>query len=225
MAILGIDYLAASNYPDVVIKHHPPGWAAGFLLRASGWKSPLPTIRKLFETGHCPGSRIHGLWKDKHDFTERDITPAVKRAEAVARLAEDFPRIELYFSPWLEPGTRERPIPVLLLKKVKSECRKVLPRRVKIVVPGTPKGIDEIHGPAALIASSVSKKYIFSWDGNDMLDPHYPKIEFGPDDPLICFAWTVKCNGLKNETDTTLRQNRKNWLRAEDVRLIVEAMR
>lgn len=217
---LGIDYLGAGGskeYQRAIIKAHPADFAAGFLLKASGWKSPMPCIRRLLKTGKCQVVRIHALWRDGHDFTERDIAPAVRWAKRVAKLAEDFPDVKIYFSPWLEHRASSA-----LFRKVKRACREVLPKRVKIVCCGNamPKGINEMHhgGP-------LPGKYIFSYDGDDIFESDVRRVKDLHKRALYFFGWSPCFNGKRTLTDDTPRERRTCWPTAKDIGRMAEELR
>ena len=215
--IKGIDYIAGVNYIDTIVKHHPKGWAAGFLVRVKHWKSGLKAVKALAETGLCLNMRIHGEWHDDHKFTDRDIPRAVKIAERVAKLAEQYPNIKFYYSPWLEPQASVKD-----MKACVRACKKVLPKRVTVVAGRTiPLTMGEVHH--SLFAPCL--RYIFSFDGLDMFKTpliisYWKELH---KEAKIFFAWTPRCNGYTN-TATHPRNKRTDWLTGADIKRIVKAM-
>ena len=215
--IKGIDYLCAAgnkhgDYIDVMVKHHPEGYAAGFLMKATGLRNGIKAARALAKSGKCKVMRVHGTWHDSHMFTKRDIPQAVKYAEQVARLAEKYPEILFFFSPWLEGYVQDK-----LFKEVKRACKKVLPKEIKVVASGSiPKyGIFEVHH------CWVVGKYIYGFDGVDMLKLtrwDVLHIKSNHKTSILFMGWTPRCNGKAYLTDNTPRKDRKHWLRRKDIK-------
>jgi len=201
-----LDYIGGVKYIPTIIQCHPSGYGGGFLCKASGWPNGIQAARACQEDispGRMPFERIHGLWRDDHHFTKKQISPACKQAEKVALLAEDFPKTDFWYSPWLEHDADLK-----LFRQCAKECKTVLPKRVKIVSCGLvrPRGIDEVHH-----SSPVKGKYIFSFDGmnmfdqdvSDWMDMHWRAKYF--------FGWWPQLNGRKHIYDTTPRQDRTHW--------------
>jgi hypothetical protein len=211
---LGIDYVGGRNYVQTITRNHPPGWAAGFLCYASGWKNGIGAARALAKTGKCPIMRIAGVWRDDHSFTEKDIPRAVRHARQVARLSIEYPEIKFLYSPWLEHRADNK-----LFRKCKKACREVLPRQVQIVCcgPAMPRGINEVHH-----GSPLPGKYIFSYDGKDMFTANVRRDKAIHSGALYFFAWIPRCNGRSSLHDTTPRHLRHDWLTAKDIRKMVE---
>lgn len=218
--IYGIDYLGAAgnwrgNYIRAMCANHPKDFAAGFLCKASGWRNGMRAARKLAATGKCKVMRIHGIWRDDHAFTRRDIRKAVKQARKVAKLACKYPEIQFYFSPWLEHRA-----PLELWKDCRAACKKVLPKSVKIVSSGTQTGgIDEVHH-----ALPVPGKYLFSFDGADMLQENVAQWKRLHPNALIFFGWIPSCNGKASLHDQTPRRLRQQWPTAMEIRQITAAL-
>lgn len=210
MTKYGIDYLGGQNYINTIVDHHPPGFAAGFLVKASGWKSGLKAARALAKTGKCPVMRIHGIWHDNHHFTEKDIAPAVKIAKRVAKFQAAYPNIKIMYSPWLEHGAKNK-----LFKKCAKACKKELPKKVKIVNSGPKRlrGIDEVHH-----SSPIWGKYIFSFDGEDMFESNVEATKKNHKKSIYFFGWIPECNGKKYLHETTPRPDRKHWLKAAHIK-------
>lgn len=205
----GLDYIGGVNYINAIRNGHPDGFAAGFLCRASGWKNGIRAARALAKTGRCPVMRIHGVWRDDHNFTEKHISIAVKQAEKVAKLVELYPGIKFYYSPWLEHRANLR-----LFRKCARACKKVLPKKVKIVSSGLvrPRGIDEVHH-----AGPLPGKYIFSFDGKDMCKSnigYWRNIHYRA---LLFYGWTPKLNGKKSMSDKTERSKRSYYPKAREI--------
>lgn len=217
---LGIDYISGVNYIKTICAHHPHGFAAGFLLVASGWKNGIRAARALAKTGKCPVIRIHGLWRDDHKFAAGDIAPAVKEAKRVNKFAEAFPSIKLYFSPWLEHRASAE-----LWKECRKQCRKVLAPEIKIVSSGPAQaGMVEVHGRSIPPAG----RYIYSYDGEDMLGSFPAQVANRKEQhskAALVMGWCPACNGKTSMTDVAPRECRTNWLRREDIERMRKLLR
>lgn len=211
----GIDYLGGVNYTNTIERHHPDGYAAGFLCKASGWKNGIKAAKVLAKTGKCPVMRLHGLWRDDHTFKEKHIEKAVKQAQKVAKLKEKYPDIKIFYSPWLEHRASQK-----LFRACKKACKNVLPKEIKIVCSGNPLpyGINEVHHSYRKHA-----KYIFSYDGEDMLDSPVSYLSIHKQAKLF-FGWTPRCNGKKFLRDSTNRAKRTAWLRKKDIKAMVRGL-
>lgn len=214
--ILGIDYLGSQNYVDFLCKNHPKGFAAGFLVKADGWKSGLIAVRALAKTGKCPVMRIHGQWHDDHRFSEKDIPQAVKTAEQIAKIAERFPDIKFFYSPWLEGHATQT-----VMRACKKACRKVLPRKVKLVSSvNMPKGYNEVHhgGP-------IAGKYIFSYDGLDMFKTNHSSWQKAHLGAEQFYAWIPQCNGYTYCDVKVPRWERTDWLTKAQLDKMVDLLK
>lgn len=214
--ILGIDYLGAQNYVKFLCDNHPKGFAAGFLVKAEGWKSGLLAVRALAKTGKCKVMRIHGEWHDDHRFGQSDIKQAVKTAEKIAVIAEQFPEIKFYYSPWLEPHASEAD-----MKACKKTCRQVLPKSVKLVAGRhTTKGIQEVHHSAA-----VGGKYIFSFDGLSMFTTKVSTWKKAHAGAMMFFGWIPQCNGYTFDDVKVPRWERTDWICKEELDKIINLLK
>jgi hypothetical protein len=219
---LGIDYLGAAgnehgDYIKAMCKAHPAGFAAGFLLVASGWKNGIRAARALAKTGKCPVMRLHGLWLDSHHFTEADIKTAVKEAKRVAKFAEEFPDIKIYFSPWLEHRAN-----ATLWRKCRKACREVLPKSIKIVSSGpAPTGRVEAHGGSC----APYGDYIYSYDGKDIFKSNVAFDKKVHCDTILFMAWCPACNLRRTLLDTVPRDSRTEWLTVEDIKRMEALLR
>jgi hypothetical protein len=213
--LVGIDYIGGVNYRKIIAKHHPNGFAAGFLCKASGWKNGIKAARRLAKTGRCPVMRIHGLWHDDHRFYAVDIKRAVRQARKVAKLADRFPDIKFYYSPWLEPKNS-----ALYYPKLYRRLTKVLPSTVEIVIPGYINAIDEVHH---MLPDHTP--FIFSFDGRDQRTQDVQRWKRQVYQARLFFGWIYECNGLSGSSDETPRALRKHWLTARDIRAMAQDLR
>jgi hypothetical protein len=219
---LGIDYVGGVNYIRVICNWHPSGFAAGFLLRASGWQDGMAAARALAKTGKMPVCRIHGLWLDKvgKHYQQEHIRPAVLCAKRLNKFAEAFPEIKLYYSPWLEHRASAK-----LWKECRKQVRKVLAPEIRIVSSGpAPAGMVEVHGRSQAPAS----RYIYSYDGEDMLGSFPAQVAKRKEQhskAALFMGWCPACNGKTSVTDKTHRECRTNWLKREDIERMEKLLR
>jgi len=209
----GIDYIGGANYKDTIVAHHPPGWAAGFLMCASGWRCGIQAALALAASGRCPVIRIHGTWHDNHSFEDADITKAAIQAKKVGVLAQKYPEISFYFSPWLEPlycnpGT---------MRRCRARVMLAMPPNVSFV--SGHKGVGdlvEVHGTEG----RQPTKYIYSFDGTDMRRVDVRATLRRHQKALICFGWVPQCNGGVGP-----REKRTDWLTREGIKQVVDMMK
>jgi hypothetical protein len=219
--LFGIDYIGGANYAEVIHRHHPEGYAAGFLLKTMGqkeeWPNAIDAVGALCEKGTAPEMRISGLWLDGHMFQKEHIKIAVNQARRVANLVENYPAIRFFYQPWLEPLWTSTE----LMRKCKKRCRKVLPKQVKIIgAPSSPKGWHEVHGTSM---KTYANKYIYSWDGSDMKNVSASKRYHR--DAHIYFACVPQCNGKSDWDESTPRVERTHWLRKQHIDWMVNELK
>jgi len=212
--LYGIDYILGGNYLRT-LNHHPNGWAAGFLWNVSGVKGSKKAIIKLAKSGRCPRIRVSLLWHDSHRFSDADKEIIQKRARALAKIVNDYPDIEWYCQPMLEPHRASDRLTTKLLRTAKRE----LPKSVKMVTGnnyGGPKVVRETHHSY----SSWPKQKIFSFDGKDARDSYVKSWDRNTQDCKTFFLWTSNCNGNKRG-EKLPRKDRKDWLTPEQLREMV----
>lgn len=202
----GIDYLLGSKYPEIVVEHHPKGWACGFIYEVDGAPKANKVINQLLATGKCPNIRIHLSWRDDHNFGVKDIPIAVRKALEVAKIIERFPNVNFYISPWLEHRAS-----LALIQQLQKEITKVLPKCAKYVnsfISGgayLPSAINEIHH-----SFSIPKgQYIHSWDGLEIMDSDVQKFKNTHTKAEINFFWGFRNNCRLELDDPTKRADRK----------------
>lgn len=209
---LGLDYIGLVNYWKVVRDFHPKGYALGVLVYASGWRSGMRALRNVLKKRACdiPAVRVSGIWHDNHNFDSRDIRKAKRIARRVGKLADQYPCIDWYYQPWLEPSASKED-----MTKCCTQCRKVLPHNVRLVTGGIelPNRFLELHHSL----TSASHKHLFSFDGLSMSDCDPNLFKQVHKNARIFFGWIWECNGKKDKYDATPRHKRKNWLTASDI--------
>lgn len=213
----GIDYIGLAHCFKPVIKYHPKGLGIGLLQKASGWRNGLRGLRKVLKerSSDIPFVRVHALWYDNHTFTKSDIKKAVKQAKKLAKIVDQFPEVDFYFSPWLESYASAP-----LTRKCLEKCREVLPTRVLLVSTGAFVSgyINEVHH-----SKPVNGHYSFSYDGESMRDANISQYKREHSQALLFMGWTWKCNGKKDKYDKTSRFARRfkdNWVNEQEIKYI-----
>lgn len=214
--IVGIDWLGGQNYVEFLCENHPKGFAAGFLIKAQGWKSGLIAVRALAKTGKCPVMRLNGIWHDDHGFTEKDIPAAVKIAEQILVISETYPKIKFFYSPWLEPHCSDA-----AMRACRKACRAVLGKRVPIVCGHElAKGISEVHHGAA-----TRSPYIFSFDGLDMFTTSVSRWKTMHKNAQQFYGWIPQCNGYTKDNQKPPRWDRHDWITKKELDKMVSLLK
>lgn len=211
--LFGIDYILGGNYLET-LDHHPEGWAAGFLWNVDGVRGSKRAIEKVAASGKCPRIRVSLVWKDDHKFTERDAKIARKRARKLKTIVGEYPSIEWYVQPFLEPKSRE------LEEITAGSISRILPT-AKIVTtsPAVFSNATEVH-------HSYRISNIFSYDGLDYRE-NRDFIRIANDFETF-FLWQSECNGQSykdyKEGKKISRPERKDWLKPKHIRQMVKAV-
>lgn len=212
MAVPGVDYLAGGKYPNAVLKVHPDGWAAGFILDVDGFGSTLPVIEKLCSQKKPSSVRIHGIWRDNHDFNNPKLWAlAAERAKAVNALALKFPSVQFFYSPYLE----HRMTGSTLQKAYVTVLRELLPqvKYVNCYISGgsaLSTEINEVHGNTPGKPRGA-KGYFVSLDGTSCANVDMESWKKRYSDAWIQFVWDFRNNGRAGEKDKTKRPSRKHY--------------
>lgn len=222
--IIAHDYILGAKYERAIIDGHPNGRGAGFLINVSGIPSSLGTIERLASTGKAPLIRVHGVWRDNHDFGKTQKKQAIKRAKRLAPIIEKFPNIKWYYSPFLEPrNPRKR-----LYNSTLKACRKVLPACTKLVassLEGTVlkhADVTEMHHNGY---HNVPGKKFFSFDGLDAFEADVPAWLNRANKAEVFFLWTASYNGKRDTGDKTPRKLRKNWANQTTIKTLDRTVR
>lgn len=190
--IYGIDYLGGAKYKDVVLKGHPPGFAAGFFAQEFG--DAFPIVQKLAQTGRCPVIRIQLCWSPTHNYTKSHLAAAIKEAKRYERLSTTA---QIQLSPFCE-HTLQNPDPWLdQIKKAAPSCT-VVNNPINGKGAFSKKYMNEVH-----TGKPPSGPYNFSYDGQSSCDAdtEADKIRYGA--AQIFFFWTWQLNCHYNAKDKT----------------------
>lgn len=210
---LGIDYLGGANYGKRILKKHPPGWAAGFILntnkphwpRSNAW----PVITKLAASGLCPAIRVHAVWEDNHQYAPKKHDKVIfAELERAVTLAALYPAVRLFFSPFCELDTRGRAVDELFDRLDEKAGHAV--EIVNSIHRGALQGgvINEVHGKHA----APKGRYIFSFDGTQCMDQDVQAFKDKHARAELLFFWASQMNGKWSaDKDKTKRNLRKAW--------------
>lgn len=215
----GIDYLGGANYLDLILREHPDGAAAGFILNTNKphWRkaNAWPAINGLFPTGRCPAQRLHAVWEDNHQYNPSKHDKIIfAEFERTNLLQEQNPLEQVYFSPFCELDTRGASVTKLFDRLVKGKHKDLI--IVNSVSAGAiQKGlVNEVHGKH----KNPGGKVIYSTDGSQCWDIDIQKRKKDFSNALLFMFWVSMCNGKWNDkarnekgADTTPRPDRRAW--------------
>lgn len=209
--IYGLDYLGGANYGELIVREHPSGWAAGFILNTNAphWpkKNAWMVIEKLLDTGRCPRLRVHAVWDDAHRYNPKNHDPIIMRELKKARaISERFPNVEVQFSPFCEHNIKGAELKTLFSKIVPHAGAL---RLVNCVYQGDVLDwvTNEVHGSHKKPASN----YNYSFDGTACVDADVERTKAAYGDAETFYFWTSQFNGRLNPNDKTPRNLRQAW--------------
>lgn len=187
-----MDYLGGAMFPNILLKAHPAGWAAGFFADTFG--NCFGVAGKLAATGKCPLIRIHGPWT-AHKYNPGQHDKAIFAAfDKTVDLSRKYPNVEFQFSPVCESDARGAAWQNLFKRLRERDPSMEL---VCSVYKGEfVKGcISEVHGPK----DAPGARYNYSYDGTSTVDANVEndkKTHRGAD---VFFLWHPAFN-LKYKT-------------------------
>jgi hypothetical protein len=196
--IFGIDYLGGSRYKDVILNHHPKGWAAGFFVEQNLFQTSPPqkqhenvlnVIQKLLDRGDVPAIRVHLNWDDNHIYSFSDLQINMP---VIAKLSAMFSQspVPLYLSPFCEHN---------LDPQTFNKAAELLQSNLPFA--------NIINSPLSLTPRTSSRRYedenhhgtyassIFSYDGESCFDSDVLSDLRLHRASKIFFFWCPSCNG------------------------------
>lgn len=217
MDIIGLDLLGSGQYVKQAVQimsklqsdFPKQKFAIGIIIEASGWSSGMVAARQLIKCPNVAALRLHGIWRDDHNFQESDIPRAIEIAKRAKELAINNPNKKVYYAPFLEHGMKDN-----LLAKVHASVTKILENKVRYVNAAMPNGaklknnmagLEEIHHETSI----PKRDYIFSFDGHDQNDTDVEMYKNKHKDSDFFFSWVFPFNLKYVEKDKTARANRK----------------
>jgi hypothetical protein len=186
-AIPGRDYLGGVKFQDVILQTHPEGWAVGIFSNTFG--DAFPFIDKLLATKNIPVIRIYLLWRDDHEYGDRDIPVIKKEARRWQKLAKKYPNVRFEISPFCEHNLTNPDKYLDIVAKASPSSRPV-----NTVWKGalSSKYKNEIHGSSSFVPKG---DYNFSFDGEEMLDLNIDAVKEKFKSAEIFFLWHPNDNG------------------------------
>lgn len=191
--MFGMDYLGGAKYPNIILRNHPKGWAAGFFDSTFG--NIWGLVDKLAASGKCPLIKINGPWT-KHLYIPKQHDKAifVALAKTVAA-AKKYPRVKFQFAPICENDNTTAAYTQLLQRcREKGEGVEIINSMGTKgrVVPGFKP---EIHGNTRI----PSGAYQYSYDGTSTVDSDVEKDKKTHANSGVFFMWHPAYN-LKYKT-------------------------
>lgn len=163
--LLGMDYLGGAMFPNILLRNHPSGWAAGFFDSTFG--NIWGVVDKLAASGRCPLIRINGPWT-AHQYIPAQHDKAI--FEALSKTVQrslKFPSVKFQFAPVCENDNTGREYANLL-----ERCAVVAGFEVELINSRGTRGREvagyksEIHGNTP----RPSGAYQYSYDGTNTVD-------------------------------------------------------
>lgn len=216
--LYGLDYLGLARFSKEARDAFPSGFALGVFSKTFG--DSMPLVKEIVATGKCKALRVQLLWSDTHSFSDRDIGELKKEAHRWEEFARHHKKVPVYLSPFCEHNLSA---PDKYLKIVKDAAPHCEPVNTPWKGALSSRYINEVHGPKS---SPPHGKYIFSYDGSDMLDSDVEAAKRKHGNAMIWFGWTANFNGLAEVDDKPRppREARKNWPTAKLIRSLLHEM-
>lgn len=203
--MFGLDHLGIAKYREVARASHPQGWALGAFSDTFG--DAIPAVKGILATGRCPRVRIHAMWKDSHNYSQKDFPAIEKELKRWRPVVASFPHIDWYFS-----GACEHHLSVADSVRLAELVLNVHPDRFAVNVGDHDltmrQTINETHGTKARIGRP---KYNFSFDGSACVDSDVESLKERHEDAETFFFWEPRFNGRWETSDTTPRPKRNGW--------------
>ena len=192
---LARDYLGAPFYRTVVLKSHPKGMGGGVFWEEfnNGKNTGKACVVEWAKKGKdfMPFIRVQALWDKSHNYNGKKAK-ALKIAKQVNKIANQFPDIDFYFSPYCEANNCDQN----LLDQLKAKYSKL------VIVHSANKGrplakngiLNETHGDYMPAQADC-----YSYDGLSINNSDTEKFkQFGRS--LVYFmGWTAYDNGRRND--------------------------
>lgn len=203
---IGRDYLGGVKYQKVILQSHPRGMGGGFFWEEFGNAKKLVLACCQKGKDFMPFIRIQALWAgSSHNYNGKKVK-ALKIAQEVNKIANQFPDIQFYFSPYCETNNLDQGF----LDQLKNKY----PKLVIVHSPNKNKALakngilNETHGDYL-----PSQADCYSYDGLSINNSDTEKFkDFGRS--LVYFmGWTAYDNGRWNDSAPGLPiPQRKHWL-------------
>lgn len=221
----GLDWLGGANYGDLILREHPAGWAAGFMLNTNDPRWPKsncwPVIEALLATGRCPRVRLQAVWEDNHTYNPRKHDALImKELRRAIELKRKFPAVDIQFSPFCEHTARGQMLRQLfnpLLEPAKAGGVRLVNSVWKGDFAFFGDIINEVHGTHR----PPRGVYNYSFDGLSAVDANVEQIKRQYRAAETFYWWHPAMNGRLNTNDRTPRNKRKAWPTSELVDSVI----
>lgn len=200
----GMDYLFGAKYPELILKNHPKGWAAGFFFDLVG--DTLGLAQKMVDLGLANVFRFHLGWSDTHTFTRSQFDSIAGKAKRIESFKKKNPHCTIYVSFACEHRLGVADTKLFADKTAKNCPSCVVVNASEGARVTLPNYVSEIHGANS---HAVHGPYIASFDGTACLDSDvetWKKTHVGA---LIRFWWEPSFNLRCETNDLTPRDKRK----------------
>lgn len=218
MTKFAMGYLGGANYPKVILRNHPEGWGAGFILNTNSPKWPKTNcwnlIEKLLSQSSVPSLKLHAMWEDNHTYVPKQHDKIIlAEFDKAKRLRARHPDVTIYFSPLCERDNRSSSYDDLL-HRINREGEGIVALN-SFAKAGRVNGIvSEVHGKMGAPGGT----YLYSTDGDQVFDMDIEALKTKHIDAEVIECWISMFNGKCNDklsgekgADTTKRNLRKAW--------------
>lgn len=209
----GLSYLGGAQYTRIIKEYHPKGHPARFFVQPDLFGDPRNVIAHLIEEKEVRDIAINLSWKDNHNFGTSEMQAAVKLyKERWVSFIKSYPSVTFYVS-----GATEHNLKAIDALALAKNILAVSPDNVVYVNNPLPKFgghyiigeriIQDVHGKDA----AVRGKYLYDWDGTNMVDDDVRHRLKKHKRAQIIFIWHPAFNGRLKTDDKTPRPERKSW--------------
>lgn len=210
---IGLSYLGGAKYPQIIKNHHPRGKPARFFVQPDLFGDPRNVISHLILKKKVVDIAINLSWKDDHKFGPSEISESVKLyKERWVSFIANYPQVTFYVS-----GATEHNLKAVDALSLAKQILEVSPSNVVYVNNPLPKFggqyivgdriISDVHGKDA----AVKGKYLYDWDGSNMVDDDVTARLKQHRRAQIIFLWHPAFNGRLKLEDSTPRPKRISW--------------
>lgn len=202
----GLDLLGLARYNRPMVEELAKNWPLGMWLGvfSNTFGNPRQLVKKILESGRCPGVRVQGFWEDDHNFNDYTVRDVEEEVELWSPLAGQFPKVKFQFSPFCEHNLSK---PDKFLEAVAKTDIRFTPVNVPYTGGLSRKAINEVHGTKPALRS----RYNFSFDGTNAVDSDIAAYRKRHRRCGVFFLWASQFNGRMTTKDTTPREQRRAW--------------
>jgi hypothetical protein len=200
-----MDFLGGARYQKTVLNEQPRAYGFGVFAEVDGFGKAYKLIKQLDSYG-LPFIRVQLMWKDDHNFKPSDVKAIENRSKKIASLNL---KTKLYISPCCENNLNESQF-----EPFAQAVKKHLPKAEIVNSPNKGKGhvskkyLNEYHHEEK---PRTGGRYAFSFDGANCVDSDITKYKANYQQAEYFMLWNSQCNGRRNITDGTAREQRKYW--------------